>query len=310
MPVRSITANEWSQGGEANRVIIFGTEPSASYGSPSFDRLGVGNSGMYGLLPRYLSAAGFEVTIVEQVEKLTEMLDQARVLVVISPTELFPPELHQRIWSFVAAGGSLLVMGDHTDIFGTMRPLNHLLVPVNVRFNFDSAYPARKAWRYSYECFPHPTTRSLDQVNDIFQYGVGASLSISNPAYPVVVGEYAFSDKGNYANAGKGAFLGDYTYQRDEQLGNVGLVAGATYGQGKILVFGDTSSFQNVSLPYSYPFIADAFTWLSTREVLSYPTLSYFSFVGVALAALVLFFIGEAFSLFLFDAQRMWRSFC
>jgi hypothetical protein len=283
-----LAANGVGQNGDGSRVIIFGTEPSASYGTPSFDRLGVGSSGMYGLLPKYLGAAGFEVTIVEQTEKLNEMLDQTRILTVISPTEIFSPPLHQRIWKFVETGGSLLVMGDHTDIFGTMRPLNYLLAPVNISFNFDSAYPARKAWRYSYEYFPHPTTKSLDQVNDVLQYGTGASLSLSTPAYPVIIGAFAFSDKGNYANTGRGAFLGDYAYQRDEQLGDVVLVAGAKYGHGKVLVFGDTSSFQNVSLPYSYPLIVDAFTWLSTREVLSYPTLSYLSFVFIALAVLAL----------------------
>lgn len=288
-----MAATGWDRESKGSRVIIFGKEPSASYETPSYDRLGVGASGMYGLLPKYLRAASFEITIVEQIEKLNEMLDQAQLLVIISPTEIFPPELHQRIWKFVETGRSLLVMGDHTDIFGIMRPLNNLLAPVNVSFNFDSAYPARKAWRYSYECFPHPVTQSLDQVNDVLQYGIGASLSVPAPAYPVIVGKYAFSDKGNYANAGPRAFLGDYTYQRDEQLGDVVLVAGAKYGQGKVLIFGDTSSFQNVSLPYSFPFIADAFTWLSAREVLSYPALSYLSFVFIALATMVLVLGGQ-----------------
>ncbi|MCS6806946.1 MAG: hypothetical protein RMM98_09775 [Acidobacteriota bacterium] len=185
----------WEKESKGGQVVIFGTEPSASYGTPSFDRLGVGASGMYGLLPNYLRAAGFDVTIVEQTEKLNETLDRAQVLVIISPTEIFPPELHQRIWKFVETGRSLLVMGDHTDIFGTMRPLNDLLAPVNVSFNFDSAYPARNAWRYCYESLPHPVTRSLDQVNDVLQYGVGASLSVSAPAYPIIIGKFAFSNK-------------------------------------------------------------------------------------------------------------------
>ncbi len=291
--MRHLATHGFGGEGERGYVVIFGTEPSASYGTPTFGRLGVAASGMYGLLPKYLRAAGFDVTVVEHIEKLDEVFDEVRILVIISPTEIFSPEWHGRIWQFVKAGGSLLVMGDHTDIFGTMRPLNHLLAPIRVSFNFDSAYPARRAWRYSYECFPHPVTHSLDQVNDMLQYGIGASLSVSTPAYPVITGKYAFSDKGDYANAGRGAFLGDYRYQRDEQLGDVVLVAGASYGEGKVLVFGDTSSFQNVALPYSYPFIAEAFSWLSTREVLDYPTLSYLSFIFIALAVLGLILGGQ-----------------
>lgn len=73
-------ANGLGKSGGGGRVIIFGKEPSASYGTPSYDRLGVGASGMYGLLPKYLRAAGFEVTVVEETERLNEMLDQARIV--------------------------------------------------------------------------------------------------------------------------------------------------------------------------------------------------------------------------------------
>jgi len=290
--VLSVTAYHLATNGErgeaGGRIVIYGTKPSASYDVPSFDRLGIQASGMYGLLPKYLRAAGFEVAVVEEIEKLPDLIDQARTLVIISPTEILPPQLHERIWNFVKDGGGLLVMGDHTDIFGTRRPLNNLLAPIRVSFNFDSAYPARKAWRYCYERFPHPVTRSLDQVNDVLAYGTGASLAIKAPAYPVVVGKYGFSDKGNYANSGRGAFLGDYAYQRGEQLGDVVLVAGAGYGRGKVLVFGDTSSFQNVSVPYSYPFLADVFTWLSSRGVLNHTAHTFLAFVLIALAVMVL----------------------
>jgi hypothetical protein len=245
------------------------------------------------LLPKYLRAAGFEVTVVEDIEKLPDLIDQARTLVIISPAEILPPELHERIWEFVKAGGGLLVMGDHTDIFGTRRPLNSLLAPINIAFNFDSAYAARKPWRYSYENFPHPVTNALDRVNDVLGYGTGASLSIKAPSYPVIVGKYGFSDKGNYANSGRGAFLGDYAYQRDEQLGDVVLVAGAGYGRGKVLVFGDTSSFQNVSVPYSYPFLADVFTWLSSRDVLNHTAFTFLAFVLIALAVMALILGGK-----------------
>lgn len=283
-----LATSGFKRGEAGGRIVIYGTKPSASYGVPSFDRLGIAASGMYGLLPKYLRAAGFEVTVVEEIEKLPDLIDHARTLVIISPAKILPPELHERIWSFVKDGGGLLVMGDHTDIFGTRRPLNNLLAPIRVSFNFDSAYPARKAWRYSYESLPHPVTHHLDQVNDVLQYGIGASLSVKAPAYPVIVGKYAFSDKGNYSNGGKGAFLGDYTYQRDEQLGDVVLVAGASYGQGRVLVFGDTSSFQNVALPYSYPFMTDIFTWLSSRDVLSPTAFAFLAFVLISLAVMVL----------------------
>ncbi len=79
------------------------------------------------------------------------------------------------------------------------------------------------------------------------------------PARPLLVGRYALSDRGDRGNTGRGAFLGDYAYAPGERLGDLPVAAIARPGLGRVVVFGDTSSFQNVVLPFSYPFVADLF---------------------------------------------------
>jgi hypothetical protein len=80
------------------------------------------------------------------------------VYVVINPEASFGTVEHARIWGFVARGGSLLVLGDHTDIGGTRGPLNQLLEPVGIAFNFDSAMPldAESQWFNCIDRYPHP----------------------------------------------------------------------------------------------------------------------------------------------------------
>lgn len=276
---------------EAGQVLVFAREATANFDTPDFERLGVGNSGMYGLLPKYLTTRGHDVFVTDSFEQLGEELGRSSVLVVICPPEEFPPELRERIWKFVGGGGGLLVLGDHTDIFGSMKPMNALLEPVHIRFNFDSAYPGRAHWHYSYEFIDHPVTRSLDEVNGVLQHGTGGSLMLSNPAYPVVSGKYTYGDKGDYKNLG--SFLGDERFRGDERLGDLPLVAAAEYGRGKVLVFGDTSGFQNLAVPYSYPLIFDTFEWLSTDGGLAHQTLVFISLGLTALAAAALLFWGQ-----------------
>lgn len=275
-------------GGGPGQVVIYGAEPAATFNNPSFDLLGVGNSGMYGMLAKYVGSRGYGVTVIGTEDGLNDAMDGVRLLIVISPTSVFSPKTHERIWQFVAGGGGLLVMGDHTDIYGMMASLNTLLGPINTEFNFDSGYPSRAAWRYSYESFRHPVTRSLDGANASLQYGTGATLSLSHPAYPVVTGKYAFSDKGDYLNGGAGAFLGDNIYTPDERLGDLALVVAAEHGAGRVLVLGDTSTFQNIALPYSHQFVSDSLSWLSSRGPFRHQTILYFSVFLLALAAAAL----------------------
>lgn len=209
----------------------------------------------------HLHSMGYQTLILNKEANVTpRILENTHVFVVINLDVQFSVEERQRVWNYVAEGGSLLVLGDHTDLKGMMKPLNHLLEPVNIKFRFDSAFTATR-WFNAYELFPHPITMSLDYSNDTLQHSTGASLDITPPAVPIVNAKFAFSDKGNYAN--DNGYLGDYLYQPGEQLGDLAVVAGATYGKGKVVVFGDTSGFQNLSIYHSHELINRLFSYLT-----------------------------------------------
>ncbi len=74
-------------------------------------------------------------------------IEHAQILVLINSPKVWDKQERRTIYDFVARGGSLLVLGDHTDVFGLMRGFNSLLGPLGIKFRFDSAYKVRNSWR-------------------------------------------------------------------------------------------------------------------------------------------------------------------
>jgi type IV secretory pathway VirB2 component (pilin) len=245
------------------KIMLYTGNMLGTWDKPIYGRYGKEASGMFGMLPEYLEASGYSVVLYNDTIK-ENTLNDVDVFVVINLNVSFTNQEHQRIWNFVEEGGSLLVLGDHTDIAGIMEPLNNLLSPVGIDFRFDSGLPLGDRWVNCIEILNHPIGNDIEDENQI-EISVGATLNVSGDAFPVIIGRYGFSDHGNYLNS-EMANLGDYINNPGEQLGDVILAAGAFYGKGKVLVFGDTSSFQNLAIPYSYQLIHNVFTWLSCNE--------------------------------------------
>jgi hypothetical protein len=214
------------------------------------------SGGMFGKLPYFLNSLGYET----EIGRLDGGLEDIRVLVFINTTEPLPDSLKEEIWDFVKAGGSLLVLADHTNLGGSRDVLNSLLTPFSVEINFDSAKHLKYGWEDCLEFLPHSITLPIRDESYVHHW-IGASVACPWPARPIITGKYAFSDDGNAANAQR-AYLGDMKYQSGELMGDVVLVASESYGRGKILVFGDTSAWHNLTLPSTAPFAAYTFAWL------------------------------------------------
>jgi hypothetical protein len=134
-----------------------------------------------------------------------------------------------------------------------------LLRPVGIKFRFDSAHFFNN-WEHAFEVFPHPVTREVSASREL-AISIGASLDVPASAAPLVTAKYGYSDIGN-ANNGESAFLGDRRHNPAELLGDLVLVAASDYGRGRVLVFGDTSPFQNGALVMAHRFVGRVFDWL------------------------------------------------
>jgi hypothetical protein len=234
---------------------------------PTFKMFGSKSAGMFGNLPRFLEAMGFTVEKADVISP--DVLKQARILVMINVDRELPQEALAAIWQFVAEGGSLLLLGDHTFYkHGINRIiLNDILQPYNIRYNFDSADWFVGGWLHSYQYAGHSITAGMrDDMNDA-GIVVGASLYAPPPAFPLVIGRYGYSDPGNLLAGDQRGYLGNLNYDPGEPLGDVVLCAAQHHGKGKVLVFGDTSSFANGILVNSHGFVNRVFSWLAREEL-------------------------------------------
>jgi hypothetical protein len=75
------------------------------------------------------------------------------------------------------------------------------------------------------------------------------------------MGRFGYGDLGPAKEDEKRGWLGDFEYQVNERLGDLVLVAGEQVGAGKVLVFGDTTSFFNLNLIRSYELLRAVLTW-------------------------------------------------
>ena len=94
---------------------------------------------------------------------------------------------------------------------------------------------------------------------------VGCSLQIDPPARPFIVGRFGHSDIGDRNNRALN-YVGDMRYNPGERLGDVVLAAEASYGQGRIVVIGDTTPMGSVNLMTTMPFHARLLDWVTAGQ--------------------------------------------
>jgi hypothetical protein len=233
-------------------------------------------------------------------QSLSESLNNASIFIVANLAEPFNDEELKVIWNFVSRGGNILLFADHTSAFVNDTEFqrgrdyfNDILEPTGIRINPDTAdwmtaskSWIRGSWAYPLDILPHPLTYGVD-IEELSSGSVGASLSITGTARPIISAPWGFSDKANPSNEGH---LGNRRYDGGEQIGDIVTVAEDRYGKGKFFVFGDTSYILETELPFEPTLIRNLFRRLiyeSTTNNIIFVLLALIVFGLVALVSLV-----------------------
>jgi len=256
-PVLPAAALSQPASGQPPKRIVF-WDSGLDFSMPQKGVYGLDRVGMFGVLPVYLQNQGYSCEIIKEING--ETLDGAGVLVVINPSATPAGPSLNDIAKFVANGGSVLAVGDHTGDEQIRKPLNAILAPAGIALNFDSAIPFQGLWPQAFTARKSPVFRNITERQ--YQIVVGASLECGFRAKPLLIGRLGFSDRGDIDNV-KDGYLGDMRFSRGERFGDLILVAEANYGKGKYMAFGDTTPFQNTVIAYSAPFIDNIFSYLT-----------------------------------------------
>jgi len=241
--------------------IVFYEKGFLNWEVPKWGDYGPLSVGMFGNLPRFVGSLG--LTSHRTAEITSASLLGASALVIINLNHPLPTTSTAAIWKFVERGGTLLVLGDHTAYDPSDRVfVNELLAPASIAFHLDSAICPVGGWLHCYDFQWHPLTVGLGDERNEAGIVTGASLDVRWPAYPIVLGRYGFEDAGNRYRPDM-AYLGNMSFDPDEPLGDTVLAAAQRYGRGKVLVFGDTSSFANGIVVGTHDFVGRVFRWMA-----------------------------------------------
>ncbi|MEK7270984.1 MAG: DUF4350 domain-containing protein, partial [Planctomycetota bacterium] len=228
----------------------------------------------FGLLLDLLESRGTPAEIFEG--PVTDArLAEARTLVMINPRRRLAPIERGRIDAWVRGGGRLLILADHTNLFGMMDNLNPLLSPMGISLRFDSTCPdgdrestRRRSpsdvafWRRGIESFRHPVALGL-RTPGLLRTGIGCSLALSGPSRPILEGQRGFADEGDSDDP---SFLGNRSPDPWEPRGDLVLWAEADRGRGRLIVLGDTISLSDDAIPYDAPAVLRLFDALESDK--------------------------------------------
>jgi len=191
-------------------------------------------------------------------------LEQAGALVIYDPDQRFSPEEIGLVREFVRGGGGLLVIGDHTNVFGSTSHLNELCEPFGFQFRddvlfdldedfhqiLDAPCQASSLWHgMAFFKLRGPTSIRPTALATRPVYQVGHSKSVR-----------AIYSVNNF-----------YPPPHDDprmKTGTFCVSATARYGGGRVAAWADSTVFSNFEIfyPGKYEYMLNTMQWLSHRD--------------------------------------------
>ena len=175
----------------------------------------------YDLLQRLISAS--KLSSLEQLSHFDELW-------MVTPTTPFSAEEIQTIEQWVSRGGRLVLITDHTDLFGHASVCNVLLKPFKLEVESDVVLdPMEEGGRY-YQPFTTYVGLSANSIT-----GAGESWLIQ-PGY---------SERADY---GRPSFFSDNQISDEEVAGLFTVGMRKRHGLGGVIMMGDSTLFANFAL--------------------------------------------------------------
>ncbi|MCD6338638.1 MAG: Gldg family protein [Verrucomicrobia bacterium] len=193
-----------------------------------------------------------------------EALADVDVLIVYLPSRAFTAEEVRAVRAFVRRGGGLLVMGDHTNVFGSNSNLNPLCAGFGFEFRNDVLFDLDEDFFQLWDA--PPLRNSVVHGISFFKFRGPASIRpLSWFARPVMTIGHSKSFRATYS------VNNFYPPPRDRpamKTGRFAVSVSARFGRGRVLAFGDTTVFSNFEIfyPGKCEWLLNAADWLNHRD--------------------------------------------
>jgi len=192
---------------------------------------------------RYLSQFGsVNVNADQTLDKAA--LPNTDVLVLKTPDKRFSAPEREAILSFVAAGGGLVLIGDHTDLLGMSTFLNEFSSKISVTFEFDAVNAISHGHFHnsSPSIFPRD---SAAQAFDPTLFMTSCSLNIAASNTVLLACRDAVAIRGTYSAP---SFFSEAKVSLSNQYGRFPMCVAGNFGAGRILCIADSTLFSDFSI--------------------------------------------------------------
>ena len=171
-------------------------------------------------------------------------LNSSDVVVIKTPTRPYDAASIRVLSRFVHDGGGLLLVGDHTNLFGMSTILNTIASRFGVTFAHDDTFPLDHTRPDVHRPGPwvrHPVLRGIES----YPFETSCSLGASWRADPIVIGRRLGAEPADYGHMN---FFGNIALDADEPFGLFVQAAVVDCGAGRVAAFSDSTNFSNFSM--------------------------------------------------------------
>ena len=206
--------------------------------------------GHFGEMAEYNYAAAAEmlahdhaVSILEHGRLDAQTLVETDVLVIKTPGEPFSPGEIDAVRTWVSSGGRLILVGDHTNLFGMNEKLNRIARGTGIQFRDDAVNDVSG---HLAESTAHwAEARGAWRGVRYTQYLTSCSMSVRGDATGLLRIPNGFADNADYADS---SYFGDALCGGDEFVGPTWVAAAAPFGAGRMVCFSDSTIFSNFTV--------------------------------------------------------------
>lgn len=208
----------------------------------SYGRLSLYN---YTLLRQWLKVH-HTVEATPQDTPLPSELHQYQVIIIKTPALDYTPDEIERLEKYVKNGGGLLLIGDHTNLFGHTQRLNAVAAPYGIEFRSDATFPWDTAPPYVHQ--PSRYTGGDFLLKGIGPFAVLTAASVVDRSFlgnPFVRTTGLVSEGADYSNMN---YFGPLRLSPEDRVGPLALAIAKPYGRGKVVAWGDSTMWSSFSM--------------------------------------------------------------
>jgi len=196
-------------------------------------------------------------------------LDNCDVLIIKTPTRRFSPEEISAIRRFVRRGGGLLLVGEHTNVFGTGTYINPIARQFGFEFRYDCLFGIPSVFKQKYypTLVPHPVVQHMPPMHFAISCSIAPGTSegrtvIRGTGLKNLMADYHVSN-----------FYPQPVDKAEMHYGAFVQLWAVRAGEGRVLGFTDSTIFSNFATfePGKPELMLGMIEWLNHRSRLREP---------------------------------------